>query len=732
MKKFVLIIACLLLVILCFTACNKSFSSDYNEEILKNGTFEENAKTGWTYVAGENDTTTPTIKSTIGNSEFADAVGSYYLSITASEYSGYTQKVCIEKNSVYYLSAKVRISSLISSENSTLGGAFVAVDSDYTLVSAVKKAKTNNWETIGTYFNSGNRTSVLIRFGVGTEEYNASGTADFDSISLVKVVAVPEGTIASDLHESLTADTSYDALYRSNKEGKVFMVLAAVLGALCLYAAYAAFRTMMGRKGAFLSAETQDQKISFFKSSAFILIICELFAFAVRLIMVNFVYGGNTLGGYVTEASRLKVFGASDYYFNEKVVTPIGSLYLLWMLGSLASPLKLAIGDIGFSIFLKIPAVLADLVIVFLIYYIANRKYNQYISAIFAGIYAIFPVFFFISSGWGAYASIGVLFMLLSLISILDKKYVQSIIYYAVALLFSTEALLLAPLLLIYLGYVFFKSDEYKMGISITLTSAIIGLYLISIPFILTYFTAGRPFIVVTRYCQAFLAHTGFTENAFTVYGLFGLGAKTANTASYVFNGILVSAMMIVAILAFFKSRSRLDLILLSAFIFTFTFVMTSVADTLLIYPALVLLLVYGIITGDRRVLKLSGAFSMTTLLNTSYAMMIGSYFGSGENSLLTMMTASDPMLVIFSIVNVLLLGYFAYLVYDITVKEDIKGVVIIEGNYFKYAWSVIKVCSLAVARFFTESVPVFFTKKIPALFSKKEDAEDSDAGEGQ
>ena len=407
------------------------------------------------------------------------------------------------------------------------------------------------------------------------------------------------------------------------------------------------------------------------------------------------------------------------------VLTPIGSLYLLWAMGALASPLKLVTGGMGFSIFLKIPAVLADLVIVFLIFYLANRKYNQYISALFAGVFAVVPTFFFLSAGLGAYASVGILFILLSLISLLDKKYVMGVVYFAIALLFSTEALLLLPLLLAYLVYVFFKSDDYKMGISISLTSCIIGLYLISIPFILSHFTEGHPFIVVERYCQAFLAHNGFTENAFTIYGLFGLGAAEANTVSYVFNGILVGLMMIYVIMAFFKAKSRLDLLLLSAFVFVFTFVMTSAADVLLLYFALALLLLYGALVGDRRVLKLFGGLTLTTLLNTAYAMMIGGYFGVGTNSALVYMTAGDPVLIVFSAVNLLLLAYFAYITASICIKEEVKGVKVIEGNYFVYAWSVIKTCSKKASDFFTVTIPSLFKKKtVPT--------EESNARKGQ
>ena len=126
MKKFVLIIACLLLVAVCFTACKTTFSSDYGEEILSNGTFEGNSKDGWSLVADADESSTPALKSTTAGSDYAEQVGKYYLSITASEYSSYTQSVSIEKNSIYYLSAKVRIATTLTSDDSTLGGAFVA------------------------------------------------------------------------------------------------------------------------------------------------------------------------------------------------------------------------------------------------------------------------------------------------------------------------------------------------------------------------------------------------------------------------------------------------------------------------------------------------------------------------------------------------------------------------------------------------------------------------------
>ena len=718
MKKIALITICLLLIVCCFAGCSQK-TTEYGEEILSNGTFEGNNLNGWSRVYGSSDTASPKLESVRDTYDYANLVGKYYLSVEASHYSGFTARVSVEKNKFYYLSAYVRIKSAISADD-TFAGAFVAIDSDYESASAVKKDKTSEFEKIGVYFNSGNNTSVLVRFGVGVEDHHASGTADFDNISLTKVTP-PVGELIYTLSDGGDPD-AYNASYKTQSEGKLYMVLASVLGGLCLFAAYAAFRSLMSKKGAFLSPEDANRPVPFFKSSAFILILCELVGFALRLILINFVYGGSTMDGYVADANGLLSLGASKYYFENKVLTPIGSLYVIWMLAKLADPLGLTIGDIGFSIFLKIPAVLADLVIIFLIYMLANRKYNQYISAIFAGLYAVIPTFFFLSAGWGAYASIGVLFLLLSLTSILDRHFIRSIAFYSVALLFSTEVLLVLPLLLAYYVYVFCKSDDYKMHISASVTAAIILLYVVSIPFILSHFTAGHPFIVVKRYCQAFFAPNGFTENAFSLYGIFGFGAAAADTASFVFNWIFVMLMMGYIGFLFFKSGSRLDLILLCAFAFVFTAVMTSAVDALLLYFSLALLLVYGMITGDRRVLKLFGGFTMTTLLNTGYTMMIGGYFGEGAAADVVFMSGADPMLVIFSLVNVAMLAYFAYVTFDICYKEDVKGVVIVEGNYFKYAWGQIKKFGLAVGS---------YCKTIPSRF-KKNDSEESDAGQGK
>lgn len=716
-------IAVVLVCVSVLASCG-SVSVSSGSELVQNGTFESGSIDHWTLRASADDTTAPDVFKAAVESDDYKETGAYSVKITASKYNTFVQTVKIQKDSVYYLSALVKIPSAISASDSDgLGGAFVAIDSDYSTASDITKAATgSSWKKIGVYFNSADQSSVSVRFGVGTASFNASGTAYFDQVSLVKVNEAPTGILVTNLTGAAESGrASFAANYRSNGAGVLFVTLTTVLGAALLYAAYTLLRSFMAKDGAFLKPEGDQNKISFFKSPAFLLILCELIGFAVRLVLVYFVYGSHVLSSSVTEASKLADLGAKTYYFNNTVTTPIGSLYLLWVLGLLADPLKLVTGSMGFAIFIKIPAILADLVTIFLVYYVANRKYNQYISAVFAGTYALLPVFFFASAGWGAYSSIGAMFILLSLLSILDKKYVGTVVYFSLALLFMAEAMLLLPILLVYLFYVFFKSDDYKMQISISITASVIILYLLSLPFIFSYFAAGRPFVVIARYCQAFLTHTGFTENAFTVYGLLGLGAQKANVASYVFNGVFVALSMIYAILLFFKSRSRLDLILLSAFVFAVTFVLTSAVDPFMIYPALVLLLIYGMISGDRRVLKLFGGFSVTALLNASYAMMIGGYFGTGTNSARILMTAGDPVLIIFSVVNVLLLFYFAYVTFSLSVKEEVKGVVIIRGNYFHYLGSQCKKCLNATRKFFKETIPSLFKKK-----------EKQDAGENQ
>ncbi|MCR4725788.1 MAG: hypothetical protein K5753_01050 [Clostridia bacterium] len=716
MKKVLLILLILTLTLALFAACG-SFSVETGKELVSEGSFENNSLGAWTLKSSSDDSALPEIVSWANGSDDYKEAGEHSVKFSATKFQTYSQRVKLQKNSVYYLSALVKVTNAItSSNNEALAGAFVAIDSDYATASDIVKSA-SGWKKIGVYFNSAEQSVVEVRFGVGTAAYNASGTALFDSISLVKVDNAPSGVLVTNLTRSASSDSlRFDVNYRTNGTGVLFTTLTAVLGAALLFAAYAVFRSLMAKKDAFLTPELSSAKVPFFKSAAFFLILCEILGFAVRLIVVNFVYGGPGFGTYVSEATKLADLGAKTYYFGNTVTTPIGSLYLLWVLGLLSDPLKLVSGTLGFAIFIKIPAILADLVAIFVVFYLANRKYNQFISATFAGTYALFPLFFFASSGWGVYSSIGALFILLSLISILDKKYVSCVVYYSLSLLFLAEALLLAPLFLIYLFYVFFKTDDYKMAISISITSSVIVLYLLSLPFIFSYFASGRPFVVVARYCQAMLVHTGFTENAFTIYGFFGLAARKASVVSYVFNGILVGLSMIYALLLFFKSRSRLDLILLSAFIFATTFVLTSAVDSFMIYPALILLLAYGIVSSDRRVLKLFGGFSLTSLLNATYAMMIGGYFGSGTNSAAIFMSAGDPVLIVFSVLNFLLLAYFAYVTYSLCVKEEIKGVVIIEGNYFKFAAARIKKCGEA----------------IKGVFSKKNKEQTENAGENK
>ena len=79
-------------------------------------------------------------------------------------------------------------------------------------------------------------------------------------------------------------------------------------------------------------------------------------------------------------------------------------------------------------------------------------------------------------------------------------------------------------------------------------------------------------------------------------------------------------------------------------------------------FPALILLLVYGIHANEGRVLGIFLGYGLLGAINTGYYLFINGFISSGINAdTVVLPTGSDPVFIIFSILSVILAGYLAF-----------------------------------------------------------------------
>ncbi len=696
-KKILCIVLTFIIASLLLVGCN-SRSVEYGEELVLNGNLE-NGTLGWTYITNE-DYKVDSVQielapDSVDYQKESALHGMKYFrvgSTAVGSYGYYSQAVKVEKNATYLLSVDVKVGKEIETSSSL--GAFVGV-AESPIVSVSCKETTSGWTTIQVCFNNYSFDTVNVRFGVGTDASEVTdGEAYFDNISLKKIHEEEAvGLVAINL--GTKGMSGFDSRYLTTVEGIIFTVLLVVLGSALLYFGYVAYRRVKARELSYegIEPQTQSKAKSFFTAPITLVIISILLAFIVRLVLVITLYGyGVRLNEISIAAEKMATDGIISYYYASANYYEPGVMYLLWVLGLIAKPLGLVSGSQGMAIFLKIPAIIADLIIVLILYYVALKKTSPIRAFIVSMFYSIVPFAFLASAVYSSYISIGVLFLLLAFIEARDKKIPQLTIYYTLSVFFMAEALWILPLLITYAIVVYIKNPETRNAIPISASVSIIASYLLTLPLTWNYFVTGSPFIVLERYFAMFSQNNLFVDGAFNIYGLCNVSGTVVNKAGIVMSAILAALAMLYTIGLYIKCRDRQKLILLAGYTMLAIYMFTVRMTVFVVVPAIMLLFIYGIYSGERRVVTCTSALSMIVSLSSCYELMISKYVPGGINAQHIYISGNDPIMIIFSLIAVLITLILGYVVFDIAVKERELKVKAIDQPYFKYLSSKISV----------------------------------------
>jgi len=198
------------------------------------------------------------------------------------------------------------------------------------------------------------------------------------------------------------------------------------------------------------------------------LFIILTFALILRLFLSLYGTLPIDFGDWIGWSNRLVEVGFSKFYQNWSDYLP-GYLYILWFLGHLKNFLY----SLGFQIPLetlyKLPAILADLVLVFLAYKISRKILDQKWALTIAAIFALNPATFANSSLWGQIDALNTLFYILTFIFLFQKRVFLSATSLAISLLIKPQGLFLPPLIFLLIIKEKWPLMEFIKGTFLTL-----------------------------------------------------------------------------------------------------------------------------------------------------------------------------------------------------------------------------------------------------------------------
>lgn len=395
---------------------------------------------------------------------------------------------------------------------------------------------------------------------------------------------------------------------------------------------------------------------------------------AAHLIAAGCYYGHKTdMSCFTSWSSNVFNNGLSSFYKSEGLHDyPPGYVYIMYVLGALKTLFN-ADGT-GLQIIIKLPAMIADLVMAFIVFRVAAKKYSDGIAAAFAALIALNPVTILNSSVWGQIDSILAMFCVLALYFMAEKKQlIPAFFMFAAGVLIKPQAVFIAPVIIYgIIDIVWLDGFTAKKFVK----NLIGGLSAIAMMFILFMPFGSNPAEGIKLIIDQYLATVGqynyFTVNAFNIYGAIGKNWEALNAGVSAFGYIMMAAATAYSAYVFFKSKSPAKYYI-SAFIVTFGFYMLAIKmHERYAFPGLFMLMFALISVPNTKIFSMFGLFSLSQFFNTAWILFIyeqdiNKYYRS-------------PVVTAASMINIGLMIFFIYVIqkecvgYKESARVDIKS----------------------------------------------------------
>ncbi len=451
-------------------------------------------------------------------------------------------------------------------------------------------------------------------------------------------------------------------------------------------------------------ADEDTVKVGKLKTVYMLAVVCVV-GLAVRLLMTFTIngYGYSYQTVYDIAHNVMKVNGGFDGYTSGFIgVAPVmGYLYALF--GGWGITAGLGSDDIAMQLFVKFPYILADVAMLFIVYFIARKYVNRYVALTLAGLYYLSPLSFVMSSMWGSEYAVLAPALVLTFYFLLTKNIFGMTVGMSLSCLINADAVVLAPIVGVYVVYAFVKSiikivrtkpafdmifrDSSLYNVIYVPLCVLLGvalMYLLALPAYFADGVIGFGSVMEQLLIKPFMYSSGegalyyFSENALSVYTIFmqNYSVLGTNFPTVAFAGIFTAIVAIVSAVIFVMRRNRANLLLLASYLaFTVSVYFMGAGEWTLV-PSLALMLIGFAVVKDKRLLKVFTVMSTFVILNSMLVMFGGDQIGTAlvpEYFSLATNAGLNVFSILLSVLTVLMHVYYTVVVLDITLTKNRK-----------------------------------------------------------
>ena len=416
----------------------------------------------------------------------------------------FMQTVSVAPNTLYELSGYVRAAA----EDGR--GANISIADVY--VEWEGRLDTDDaWQQVKVYGRTGpDQRELTVYARLGGYSAESLGRAEFDDLALMAVERVPDDAAVFSW-ETWKPDSS-SAQTDIAQPAPAWPWLLAIAFVWVWFAHYMARRAELEAQ-----RDLSKEHKRLFDSGLMWLLIT---AFVTRVLIGILVPGyGVDVGCFTAWSDRMFHVGPADFYITEQHSDyPPGYMLALWPIGLIGS----LMGTGATELMIKLPAIIADIAAIALIYRYAVGLINRKAALGLAAIYAFNPLVYVTGTAWGQVDSIPAAMILLVILLIFRGKWGAALPIYTLSVLMKPQALMFGPLgLAAFVLYLLRSEDKRRwkqaltgIGISLALALAVI------LPFSPKQEGAGW---LIELYSGTMTFYGYATVNATNLYFLFGL-----------------------------------------------------------------------------------------------------------------------------------------------------------------------------------------------------------------
>ncbi|MBE5798525.1 MAG: phospholipid carrier-dependent glycosyltransferase [Clostridiales bacterium] len=591
-KKQITLIAALLMIVLIVSATmlfgEKKNLPIQQGNLLQNGDFSavtggmpDGWNTGmWVTSAGA---------SYLEAASMPDGTSAVLVENVAENDARFEQTVPVRENATYKLTARVMAEGCDPAQigaNVSFLGIFGTSDDVHDTA--------GQWETITLYAHTGEGqkdATVCVRLGgYGSE---ATGRAWFTDVSLEQVENVPVGAFVLDLS---TPEPQKETAQK-NEGSKA----AVIPGLLCAAAAYLLAAFVLTRTT--LSGGAMDERRAMVKLGVLL-----MGALLLRVALASIIPGyGVDMGCFGAWAGKMAAGGPGSFYEEGYFCDyPPAYLLVLGLLGWIANLFGISLGTMGGELLLKSVPIFCDILLALIAYKAAERAAGKKPALGVAALIALSPAFVIAGACWGQIDAVLCVLLVVLLLFAREGKWHIAIPVFALAVLAKPQAGLLAPLGVFALVRDVVRHREARKRAGVGLLLGVLVTAAIVLPF-----SANQDsiFWIVDKYIETLSSYAYATLSTGNL--MFLLGGNWTPNEQVVFAGVtygqlgavLMALSFAFGIFVYLRGRDRKRLLLASSATLQLIFVLGSKMHERYILPALALLLLAYIETGDVRVL---------------------------------------------------------------------------------------------------------------------------------